>query len=126
MPKGVVIFAGGGIQDNLADKARVLGVPARQRRLGATDRPLHADAPQRSHNGVSSLWSPEALVSQRSVPETGHSVQKNSLRKDHLRRARRATYDLPRTEYLYAVFNEGLSSGEEEQTMCEGSYLTRM
>jgi hypothetical protein len=27
---------------------------------------------------------------------------------------------------LYAVFNEGLSSGEEEQTMCEGSYLTRM
>jgi hypothetical protein len=27
MPKGVVIFAGGGIQDNLADKARVLGVP---------------------------------------------------------------------------------------------------
>jgi hypothetical protein len=27
MPKGVVIFAGGGIQDNLADKARMLGIP---------------------------------------------------------------------------------------------------
>ena len=27
MPKGVVVFPGGGIQDNLADKARVLGIP---------------------------------------------------------------------------------------------------
>jgi hypothetical protein len=35
MPIGVIVFRGGGIQDNLADKARKLGIPVY--RLGSGD-----------------------------------------------------------------------------------------
>ena len=41
LPIGVVVLAGAGIQDNLADKARRLGIPVLDFRKGGTSRAVY-------------------------------------------------------------------------------------